>query len=286
MKTTISIHVAVMLVVLAAQPAPAVTKVFLLAGQSNMAGTGANAELNGPLEKYSALHPSVKFWKSSDKNWISLQPGLGASSSQFGPELSFGYAIHEAFPNDNIYLVKYAASGSMLADNPDNPASSSGTWKPGATATNPIRCYLDFKLTADAALAKLAAAGEKPVIAGMLWMQGESDTYLHADSAAYQTNLANLIAAVRKDFRTPRMELILGRITPFYGAHTENELVRAAQTKTATVVANTVWFNTDDLKRTSGENGGHYNTQGQIDLGLRFANEFVVGPEHKQRRKR
>lgn len=279
MKTTIFILVAMTLLVSAASPASAATKVFLLAGQSNMAGTGNNSELVGPLQKYSAPQTGVKFWNSNINNWISLQPGLGASSSQFGPELSFGYAMHEAFPNDSIYLVKYAVSGSVLADNLANPASSSGTWKPGATAANPVRRYPEFKATADAALAKLAADGHDPVIAGMLWMQGESDAYIHADAAAYQANLTNLITAVRNDFSTPNMEFVLGRITTFYGAPTENGLVRAAQADTATAVTSVSWFNTDDLQRMSGENGGHYNTQGQIDLGLRFANEFSAVPE-------
>ena len=42
---------------LAALPAVAATKVFLLAGQSNMCGCGVSSELVGPLAMYSVSSP-------------------------------------------------------------------------------------------------------------------------------------------------------------------------------------------------------------------------------------
>ena len=58
----------------AAVPATAATKVFLLAGQSNMDGRGSVSELIPP---YNAVQPAVKFWNSTS-GWTSLQPGFSA----------------------------------------------------------------------------------------------------------------------------------------------------------------------------------------------------------------
>jgi hypothetical protein len=49
-------------------------------------------------------------------------------------------------------------------------------------------------------------------------------------------------------------------------------MVRAAQQKVAEDDGNAAWFDTDDLKWSY---YGHYGTQGQIDLGLRFAKPFT-----------
>ncbi len=68
------------------------TRVFLLGGQSNMVGQGATAELTPPL---SQPQTDVNFWSGG---WVPLQPIYGRSSTQFGPEVSFGRAIKDAFP--------------------------------------------------------------------------------------------------------------------------------------------------------------------------------------------
>lgn len=273
MKKTLCSIALVVSLVLAAVPVTAATKVFLLGGQSNMAGCGITAELIGPLAKYGAPQTDVNSWNSATHSWVALQGGFGGNSSYFGPEVSFGYAMHSAFPTDDIYLVKYAVSGAILAD---NASILAGTWAPNAT-NNPVRCYPIFKSTVNAALANLA--GKNPVIAGMLWMQGESDAYFDDTAAAYKTNLEGLIATVRTDFNTPDMEFLIGQITtsPLYGSPNNNGLVRAAQAAIPGEVAHTVCFSTEDLQ--GWQNGGHYDTQGQIDLGIRFANEFIQTPE-------
>ena len=70
-----------------------------------MAGAGSSADLAAP---YKDPQSDVKFW--SDGNWLPLAPG----AKNFGPEVSFGRAIKDAMPNDDIYLVKYGSSGSAL----------------------------------------------------------------------------------------------------------------------------------------------------------------------------
>ena len=121
-------------------------------------------------------------------------------------------------------------------------------------------------------------AGENPAIVGMIWMQGENDSTVPDQAKAYRQNLKNLIAKVRTDFNAPDMKFVVGRISTMskLWATPENlELVRKVQQDVAKIADNTSWIDTDDLKWAY---YGHYGTQGQIELGLRFANQFDPAP--------
>ena len=67
---------------------PERARVFLLAGQSNMAGLGANSDLTSP---YDTAQDNVAFWHNGA--WVNLAPGFGYTTAQFGPEVSFGSTI-------------------------------------------------------------------------------------------------------------------------------------------------------------------------------------------------
>jgi hypothetical protein len=256
-NTTIAIVFGIAILV-ASVPATAATKVFLLAGQSNMAGEGTVADLAAEY----ASQPDVKFWNNNQ--WVALQGGFGdgTSGKLFGPEIGFGHRLHELFPDDDIYLVKYGLTSTNLAVQ----------WKPDGTGP----CYNTFKTTANAAIANLTAAGKSPVVAGMIWMQGENDALDSTYAPAYASNLTNFITTVRHDFATPNMRFVAGRILACYGTTTNSDLVRNALMTVPGLVGNGSWVNTDDLPLAF---TGHYGTQGQLELGTRFANEFVQTPE-------
>ena len=91
---------------LVAVPATAATKVFLLAGQSNMSGYSTGLPTTPP---YDAPQPDVQFWNYSNNGWIDLQPGLGDTSNDIGPEVGFGYTLNNLFPGDDVYLIKLDA---------------------------------------------------------------------------------------------------------------------------------------------------------------------------------
>jgi len=221
--------------VLADVPAAAAIKVFLLAGQSNMVGYGVVADLPAP---YHAPLPNVKFWDSGSSQWTALRGGFGGTAAYFGPEVSFGYQIHRMFPKDDVYLVKYAVGGTNLAVD----------WNPDGSG----RYYTAFKSTVSAALQNLSHAHLSPTIAGMIWMQGESDTLDHAYAAAYAANLTNFIIRVRSDLAVPNMPLVVGRIEsrsqyPF-GTPADNTAVRTAQATVPGRVGHASWINTDDMQ--------------------------------------
>jgi hypothetical protein len=294
MKRICCIFTASLIAFLFAAQVPAATLVFLLGGQSNMAGLGGyNGYLgnnqppwtNPPYNvadkpcpaPYNQPLAAVKFWNytpdtisgsvhnpGTGNGWISLQNNYGYRNDTFGPELSFGAKLHELYPNDDIYLVKTGISGTTLG----------ADWNPTSGAT-----YNLFKSRTNAALNSLAS--KNPKIAGMIWMQGESDAAVPSYAANYGANLKNFVAKVRTTFNAPDMKFVAGEITNMsvvaLGAtQADTDLVRNAQANISSQIANSSSFNTDDLKWAY---YGHYGTQGQIELGNRFANEFAPVPE-------
>ncbi len=223
------------------------TKVFLLGGQSNMVGAGKGTDLKPP---YSSPLPKIKIWQPKTKEWVPLSAG-----TSFGPEVSFGHAMAKAFPDDDIRLVKYAASGTALYND----------WAP----TNGPE-YRAFMATAKDALADLDASKVEYSVAGMLWLQGESDAE-EKQGESYEKNLTAFIAHIRSIFNTPEMPFIIARVRDHYGKGAQANMVRDAQESLAKTIKSVFWFDTDDCTML---NAGHYDSAGLIVIGNRFAESY------------
>jgi hypothetical protein len=280
-------------------PASAATKVFLMGGQSNMAGVGGYSGYIAPNTYPWSMPPydhadapcpapynqplgSVKFWNyvpdavggdlvhnpGVGNSWISLQNGYGYRTDQFGPEVSFGTKLRELYPNDEIFIVKLGITSTSLG----------GNWNPNGSGAT----YNLFKQRVNAALGNLVGQGKTPQIAGMVWMQGEEDSTYAPYASSYATNLANFVTTVRNTYNAydaQNMKFVAGRITYMtqaWASRSQIDLVRDAQGSLATHVANSRCVNTDDLQWAY---YGHYGTQGQIDLGNRYANQFAPVPQ-------
>jgi hypothetical protein len=276
----------------------AATKVFLLGGQSNMAGVGGYSGYIAPNTNPWSLPPydhadapcpapynqplgSVKFWNYATdtvggdlvhnpgvgNGWSSLQNGYGYRTDQFGPELGFGAGLHALYPNDDIYLVKLGITSTSLG----------GNWNPNGSGAT----YNLFKQRVNAAIGNLVGQGKTPEIAGMVWMQGEEDSTISSYAPSYAANLANFVSTVRNTYSAygaQNMKFVAGRITymtQLWASRSQIDLVRDAQGSITNHVANASCVNTDDLQWAY---YGHYGTQGQIDLGNRFANQFASTP--------
>lgn len=227
-------------------------RVFLLAGQSNMSGAG----LFNQLTKSDQKPPEgVKIWNQGA--WHNLGPGFSANTGRFGPELAFGKAMKKAYPSDSIYLIKTAAGGTSMHKH----------WNI-ETGTLLKR----FLKTAEVALQDLKKKRVNYQIAGMLWMQGESDA-AQGKGAEYEDSLKDFIKAMRKEFKEKDMPFLMGRILPTFDQPTGNgPLVRDAQEKLARELKNVACFDTDDFPRI---NKGHYNHEGQLELGNTYAKIFL-----------
>ena len=172
MKNTAFIVMLTTMFALATAPALAAVKVFLLAGQSNMLGVGRASETPAP---YKVPQTNVKYWKTdgtgTGEGWVNLRPRIVRDF--FGPEVTFGYTLkHSIFPNDSIYLVKYAIGGTTSDQPIGNPTAP-------ATATRASKSAIK------AAMQNLANAHLSPSIAGMIWMQGEAEAHTGVGAPQY-----------------------------------------------------------------------------------------------------
>ena len=245
---------------------PAPLQVYLLAGQSNMDGYGYVTGLPPSLQ---VAQGDVRLFWSGLGAWSDLAPSSYGSYygiEYFGPEVTFGRALAEADPLGSFALIKHAVGGTDLAS----------YWYPGTYRADPAQGagYRDFLTTIDAALTDLDAEGTDWEIAGMIWMQGESDAFTPEMAAAYESNLTTFIGRVRDDVAAPEMPFSIGKIhcpTCTYG-----DVVRAGEDGVAATVPHVVAFETTDLPINA--DNIHYDGSGMRTLGERFAQSLSGEP--------
>jgi hypothetical protein len=232
------------------------TKLYIIAGQSNAVGQYAyNGQLPSSLQ---TSQDNVSVY--CDSSWQTLTPGLGATTSEFGPEVTFGHDIAAAYPNEKIGLIKYAVGATSLWED----------WKAGETAATSGPQYLGLLQAIENALSSLGT-GETPQIAGIVWMQGESDA-IEGHGAQYGANLANFIKQLRADLEQPDLEFAIGQIHHNWPGDPLD--VMQAQTAVCAADPLTHFVFTDDLSTYS----RHYDAAGQMELGSRFAAALVPEP--------
>ena len=110
------------------------------------------------------------------------------------------------------------------------------------------------------------------------WMQGERDAKENL-SAAYEDALNQLIKNLRRDFKRPDMNFVIGRISDHIKeTHKSWTDVRKAQIKVSKDDTLGAWVDCDDLNNMTGRDGKirddlHYTKEGYELLGRRFARQ-------------
>jgi len=249
-------------------------KVFLLGGQSNMAGQGATSELDTLRPALDGEQADVGIWQNQNNaantntGWETLKPGQGSTTSRFGPELSLGRALADAYPDHQIALIKYAEGGTNLDEE----------WDPKDTGGSAYM-YDGFLESMGNALANLTADGLSFEIAGMFWMQGERDAKFAGMASRYEDNIEDLIAAVRAQTGEADLPFILGRLADDLDTDDYPELavVRAAQAAAA-AGDDMVWMVDTDAFEMKPDNL-HFNAAGQLAMGDAFGETFINIPE-------
>ena len=202
------------------------TKVFILAGQSNMDGRGDASNLSETeMKLLSNASQKIYFvYKGTvgEGNAIRYKGALDFTNPWsfvkkkfriekcFGPELFFGIELVKNHPNHDYLFIKRSQGGTSLY----------GAWNPNWSfekasffnEQDKPKLYQDFINLVDAELAKLNPDSYE--IVGMLWVQGETDSNtINGTIAAdtYHQNLENLVNSVRGHYHIPNLPfLILG----------------------------------------------------------------------------
>jgi hypothetical protein len=220
-----------------------------------MVGRGVSAELPPEMARTPA---NVQYFLEGELTRF-------AEQERFGPEVGFAHELASAWPERQIVLLKYAVDATSLL-----------AWAPvwdsvGAAITeNVLDGPLYENLLDIVALVPLRADAE---FAGFLWMQGERDAYFPAAGAEYLRNLEKLVQCLREDLGKPNTPFVLGQVNPPPDRWAAADLVREAQREAEGQISSTRLVLTDDLPKHGDE--VHYNTDGQLELGRRFARAYL-----------
>ncbi|KAL2231549.1 UNVERIFIED_CONTAM: putative carbohydrate esterase [Sesamum indicum] len=167
-------------------------QIFILSGQSNMAGRGGvdkhTKQWDGVVPPDSSTDSSSIFRLSSQLDWeVAREPLHHDIDSKrtcgVGPGMSFANAVKERV--GIVGLVPCAVAGTPIRE-----------WARGT--------YLYESMVNRA---KAAASGGE--IRALLWYQGEKDTYSQQDAETYKENLERFIQNVREDLNLPSLPIIL-----------------------------------------------------------------------------
>ena len=228
-------------------PSPERFHLYLLAGQSNMAGRGEIAkEDRQPIPRVLMLTKSGE-WQPAIAPLHFDRPTAGVGIGR-----SFGRQRASADPDITIGLIPCAAGGSPIA-----------MWEPGAWhASTNGHPY-------DDAIRRCRLAMKDGVLKGILWHQGEADS--RPDRAGvYEAKLHALIARLRDDLGAPDVPFIAGQMLqdsdpPWDSARRQVDKVhRDLPTK----VRRTAFVSSDGL---SARDHVHFDAKGYREFGCRYA---------------
>ncbi len=175
-------------------------RVILLGGQSNASGCSMDRYLKEKVsaDKYSEYHNGydnvyINYF-ATDTNescgFVKCATLQGEAGGFFGPELGLAEKLHETYPDDTFFIIKYAWGGSNLYDQWRSPSCR------GKTGSL-YRCFVSFVETS---MKHLVSKNYDVKIEGMCWMQGESDSFSVETATGYENNLSNFISDLRNEF--------------------------------------------------------------------------------------
>jgi len=202
-------------------------KVFILAGQSNMQGTGTvEGDKKGSLrhlvtdpetaEQYKHLVDADGKWVEREDVWIwtlggtdegrkgKLTVGYGARSGNIGPELGFGHVVGDHL-DDQVLLIKIAWGGKSLAKD----------FRPPSSGDEVGAYYKELVALTGNVLRNLKKHfpeydGKGYEIVGCGWHQGWNDGCGWPATREYEQNLANFIRDIRKELGVKDLPFVIG----------------------------------------------------------------------------
>ena len=171
--------------------------VFVLVGQSNMAGRGALDGTPPPSDDILCYSYDDESWAVASEP-LHFDPPIAGSEGTIGAGLAWSFAhqlLDQNLVDGKIGLVPCAFGGSPLSrwvEHPDSPeAAPDGPPNPG----EPGDLYRRAVRRANEAL----AAHPHAVLRGFLWHQGESDASDAELAHSYSLRLQGVIAKFRRD---------------------------------------------------------------------------------------
>ncbi|CAN1134447.1 Probable carbohydrate esterase At4g34215 [Linum perenne] len=237
-------------------------QIFLLAGQSNMAGRGGVItkhkikKWDGVIPPEMESHPEI-LRLTADMKWETAKEPLHADIDAtkicgVGPGMAFSKAVKERLGEGGgvIGVVPCGVGGTAIAK-----------WARGEEL---------YENMVKRAKESVKCGGEGAEIKCLLWCQGESDTTSEHVAAAYRGNFEKLIQHVREDLGLPHLPVVQMVITSGDGKYVEH--VREAQL--GANIENLVRVDAQGLKLNP--DNLHLTTESQVKLGHMMADAYIT----------
>jgi hypothetical protein len=250
-----------------------VVHVFLLAGQSNMAGADSEVAVP-PGFQQTAADRATRFTTAplpdGEKSpryllWGEIKGHQAKGKLVHGPEVGFARALHAAGWRDVAIIKVYANFGRDVRSWP---------WEERG------ELFAAWTKFVDARLSELASEGRTTRVCGIVWHQGIDDAIHGKLASQYQRNLSDLINALRNRYATDQTPFVLARsvnsriaqaIRPA-DVESPMTLVRRAQVSVAESVPYAAWIDVDDLPNV---NTHHFSADSQLVIGRRFGEALM-----------
>ena len=231
---------------------------YLLAGQSNMAGRGKVQEQDMQIHPRVYVLNQGNEWELAKDPLHFDKPGIVG----VGPGLAFGKAVAGYKKRVRIGLIPCAAGGSPIS-----------SWTKGGyhdqTKSHPY----------DDAVRRAGAAMQNGVLKGIIWHQGESDSKPEI-AQMYQVKLEELISDFRRDLGDEKLPFVVARLGDFYVTRNPHaESINRILENIPGVVENTACVNVSGL--THKGDVLHFDTRSSRELGRRYA-ELMIKPERRE----
>lgn len=224
---------------------------FLLIGQSNMAGRGLIEEQDR------VAHPRVNMFSKEDK-WVpAVEPVHFDRPDRLGVGLgrSFAVTLAASAPNATIGLIPCAMGGSALDE-----------WKPGG------KLY-------DEAVRRTKLAMVSGRLRGILWHQGEADSNNLDRARSYAARWHEVMTTLRKDLNAADVPIVVGELGRFLYTREKNDYPYARmvgeQQAAFSVAEHKVGFASSEGLGHKGD-VLHFDSPALREFGRRYAHAFLA----------
>jgi hypothetical protein len=248
-----------------------VLNVFLLAGQSNMAGAESVVPVPPGFQQTAADRGTLFTMAPLPQGdaageyvpWGDVRGHQAKNQLVHGPEVGFARELFQANVR-NMALIKVHANFRRDVQ--------SWPWAEGG----PL--FVAWTQFVDARLAELRQRGHSIRVCGFLWHQGIDDAIHGTLAREYEKNLTDLITVLRTRYAEADTPFILARSVNSRIAQPQPDpeqksamaVVRQAQVQVGMNVPSAAWINVDDLPNV---NTHHFSAESQLIIGRRFGQQ-------------
>ena len=225
--------------------------IFVMAGQSNMAGRG----IVEPQDTLS--HPRILTINRNNEIIVAKEPLHFYEPNLTGLDCGLSFArqlINDIDSSISILILPAAVGG-----------SSTQQWLGDSLHRN-VKLLSNFR-------EKTEFAKKYGIIKGILWHQGEADSETPLISG-YEQRLRKLLFRLRAYAGNSKLPILIGELGSFSNNQPNWDMINKAIHGYAAKEKNSFVISTRDL--TSKEDKVHFNSEAQREMGKRLAEKFAL----------